>query len=122
MQQDERSAVQHVGSGDLVASAVVHNGVAYLSGLTDETGEDHSTYEQTRIILAEMDRCLASVGSHRARLLSAQIWLTDLADFDAMNRAWMEWLGDAPRPARACVGAQLAGPRYRVEIMATAAC
>ena len=114
--------LRHIESGDLVSTAVVHNGIVYLSGLTDETGEDHSTYEQTCIILAEVDRHLASLGSHRGRLLQVQIWLADLSEFDAMNRAWMEWLGETPRPARACVQARLAGPRYRVEIMVTAAC
>jgi enamine deaminase RidA (YjgF/YER057c/UK114 family) len=80
-----------------------------LSGLTDESGEDHDTYQQTVVTLSELDRYLRHYGSNRERLLRVEIWLADIKDFDAMNRAWIEWLGNSPRPARACVQAGLAG-------------
>jgi enamine deaminase RidA (YjgF/YER057c/UK114 family) len=118
---NDETDIQHHGAGDIVSISVVHNGIVYLSGLTDETPKGHSTYEQTVIALAEIDKALAQAGTHKARILTAQIWLSDLADFDEMNRAWMEWLGALNPPARACVEAKLAGPHYRVEIMVTAA-
>ena len=50
-----------------------------------------------------------------------QIFLADLADFAAMNRAWDAWLDPRHKPARATVQAKLADPAWRVEITAIAA-
>lgn len=76
---------------------------------------------QTRQALAYVDHCLAAGGSSRRQLLSVTIWLADIREREAMNAAWEEWLGDAGRPARACIEAKLADPRYRIEIAAIAA-
>ena len=99
---------------------VVYNGTIYLSGLTADD-KDADTASQTRQILRKADALLESVGAHRSRLLCAQIWLKDVEDFDAMNRAWIEWLDCAEPPARATVGASLALPDILVEIQFTAA-
>ncbi|MEQ8802520.1 MAG: Rid family hydrolase, partial [Haliea sp.] len=88
---DSDKTIYHADSGELVSVAVLHGGILYLLGLTDESGEDHDAYEQTRITLAEVDRYLKRYGSNRKRLLQVQIWLADIDDFDAMNRAWIEW-------------------------------
>ncbi|CDX17535.1 hypothetical protein LCM4577_22655 [Mesorhizobium sp. LCM 4577] len=99
---------------------VVHKGTIYLSGLTaDDRKAD--TAGQTRQILQKADALLKSVGADRSRLLCAQIWLKDVADFDAMNKAWVVWLDGAEPPARATVGASFALPDIRVEIQLTAA-
>jgi enamine deaminase RidA (YjgF/YER057c/UK114 family) len=37
-----------------------------------------------------------------------------------MNQVWSAWLPEGGAPARACVEAVLADPRYLVEIMVTA--
>lgn len=115
------SPITRIDQGDILAGAVVHNGIAYLSGFTAEPPEGKDVAQQTRETLATIDAYLARAGSDRTRLLTARIWLADIADFDAMNREWLAWLGDGPRPVRACVGAPLAGAAYRVEIMVTAA-
>lgn len=98
---------------------VVHNGTIYLSGLTaDDRQAD--TAGQTRQILKKADDLLGRVGSDRSQLLFAQIWLKDAGDFDAMNKAWVDWLDGAEPPARATVGASFALPDIRVEIQFTA--
>jgi enamine deaminase RidA (YjgF/YER057c/UK114 family) len=112
---------RRIGAGELLAEIVVHEGIAYLSGATSETPEFEDTAEQTRKTLATIDQWLSEAGTDKTRLLSAQIWLVDLEDFEVMNAIWIDWLGDGPRPARACVQADLAGPHYKVEIMVTAA-
>ena len=55
----------------------------------------------------------------RNAVLSATIWLRDIADFDLMNAAWTAWI-DEP-PARATVEAVLGLPDIRVEIQFTVA-
>ena len=48
-------------------------------------------------------------------------YLADIADFDAMNRAWDAWVVPGEAPARATVQAPLARPGWKVEIVVTAA-
>jgi enamine deaminase RidA (YjgF/YER057c/UK114 family) len=64
---------------------------------------------------------LAEAGTDKSRLLSCQVFLTDMADVAAMNRAWDAWLDRANPPARATVEAKLVDPRWRVEITGIAA-
>lgn len=112
--------IRHYQPNEKLSRVVVHGGTAYLAGLTadDKSGD---TYAQTRQILSKADALLESVGTDRTRLLLGQIWLRDTGDFDAMNRAWIEWLDGATPPARATVGASFALPEIRVEMQFTAA-
>ena len=112
--------IERFDKNERISRIVVHNGVVYLSGLTaDDKKTD--TSDQTKEILEKADRLLASVGSDRSKLLVAHIWLKDVEDFDAMNKAWVTWLDGASPPARATVGATFALPGIRVEIQFTAA-
>jgi enamine deaminase RidA (YjgF/YER057c/UK114 family) len=53
--------------------------------------------------------------------LSANIWITDMANFAEMNAVWDAWVAPGNTPARATVEARLAAPDYKVEIMVVAA-
>src|SRR3546814_13222763 len=77
--------------------------------------------EQTKDILARIDELLAEAGSDKTKLLSATIWLTDIATFDQMNGLWDAWVEPGAAPARACVEARLAAPQYAVQIAVVAA-
>lgn len=116
-----REGITRYQEMDILSTAVVHNGIAYLSGFTAEPPDGKDIREQTRETLAAIETTLTEVSSSKSRLLTAQIWLSDINDFDAMNAEWMDWLGTNGRPTRACVRADLAGPHYLVEIMVTAA-
>lgn len=108
------------GVGPVLTQAVAHDGVVYLAG---QVAEDGSTgiEDQTRAVLAQIDARLAEAGSDRTRLISVTVLLADIADFEAMNRVWVEWLaGDAP-PARATFQTALAREHWRVEMTAVAA-
>lgn len=112
-------AIKRISPGTINSRAVVHGGVAYLSGFTaGEAGG--SVAEQTRQILKRIDEVLAEVGSDKTRLLSAQIILADIKTRDEMNGVWSAWLDKAHLPARMCTGGTLNGP-VLVEIMVTAA-
>lgn len=102
-----------------MSEAVVHNGTAYLAGQVGAIGS--SVADQTREALAEIEHLLERVGSSRSRLLMAQIWLADMADFEEMNRVWDDWIDGHEPPARATGEARLADPGYKVEIIVTAA-
>lgn len=102
-----------------MSQAVIHGDTLYLAGQVGEPGEDVAA--QTRTALAEIDALLAEAGSDRTKILSATIWLADIADFEAMNAVWDAWVDPAHPPARATSEAKLATPDYRVEIIVVAA-
>jgi len=97
-----------------ISKVVRHGDVVHTSGVVGEPGGDVAT--QTRQALDRLDDLLALAGSDRSHILSAQVWLADMADFDAHNEVWDRWIDPANLPARACVGAQLYHPDILVEI------
>lgn len=112
--------IQRFDTGPRMSEMTVHNGVAYLAG---QVAEDASLdiAGQTREVLAQIDALLARAGSDRSKILRAQIFLADLADFPAMNAVWEAWVVPGHTPARATVQAALANPQWKVEIVVTAA-
>ena len=70
--------------------------------------------------LAQVDANLAEVGTIKGRILTALVFITDMAQKDEMNRAWDEWADRANPPMRACVACGLTGDSL-VEIVLTAA-
>jgi len=107
--------------GARMSQAVVHGDTVYLAGVVAHANKGKSVTEQTKEIVATIDKHLASVGSDKSKLLSANIWITDMAKFAEMNAVWDAWVSPGNTPARACVEAKLAAPDYHVEIMVTAA-
>lgn len=113
------SDITRIETGARMSGAVVHNGTVYLAGQVGQPGAPVA--EQTRQVLAEIDRLLAAAGSDKTRILSAQIWLASMADFAEMNAVWDAWVAPGHAPARATGESALAAPEYRVEIIVTAA-
>ena len=111
--------IERFDAGPRMSDAVAYGDFVFLSG---QVAEDTSTdaEDQTRQVLAEIDRALAAAGTDKTRILKANVWLADIADFAAMNRAWDAWVVPGQAPARATVEARLANPAYKVEIMVTA--
>ena len=111
--------ITRIGPGPRMSEAVVYNGIVHLAGQVGAPGEDVTT--QTRAVLAEVDRLLAAAGTSRSRVLTAQIWLADIATFGEMNAVWDAWVDPQNPPARWTGEAKLATPDYKVEIIVTAA-
>jgi enamine deaminase RidA (YjgF/YER057c/UK114 family) len=107
--------------GPRMSQIVIHGDTVYLAGIVAHANKGKSMTEQTREILSTIDNYLAQAGSNKTKLLSANIWITDMAKFAEMNAVWDAWVSPGNTPARACVEAKLASPDYHVEIMVTAA-
>lgn len=103
-----------------MSQAVVHRGVAYLSGLV-ASDFDADVKGQTASILARIDEVLAAAGTDKSKILKANIWLSDISTWGEMNEVWTEWVAPGAAPARATVEAPLARPDIKVEIMVEAA-
>jgi enamine deaminase RidA (YjgF/YER057c/UK114 family) len=113
-------SIQRHNVGKRLSEVVVHGNTVYLAGeVPDDTTKDITG--QTQEVLAKIDKLLAKVGSDKSKLLSAQIFLPDMADFPGMNAAWEAWVVPGQTPARATIEAGLANPAYKVEIMCIAA-
>ena len=103
-----------------LSGAVIHGNTVYLAGqVADDPSLDAEG--QTADILRQIDALLAEAGTDKAHLLSCQVFVADIADVPAMNRAWDAWLDPANKPARATVEARLVDPQWRVEITGIAA-
>jgi enamine deaminase RidA (YjgF/YER057c/UK114 family) len=106
--------------GPRLSQAVVHGDTVYTAGIVAA----HPTPDpavQTGQILDQIDKLLADCGSDKSKLLMATIWLADIRYFDEINSGWDKWVVPGQTPARACVEARLAHPKYLVEIRVVAA-
>lgn len=112
-------SIRRIGVKQHLSLAVVRGDTVFLSGQVARTGV--TVREQTADILAQIDELLAEAGTDKSRLLSANIWLTDISTFQEMNEVWTAWVAPGEPPARATVEAKLASPELKVEIMALAA-
>jgi len=107
-------------AGKLFSAAVEHNGVVYVAGqVADDLSQ--GVKGQTEQVLKRIDALLNAAGTSKSKILSANVWVTDIRNRDEMNAAWTAWADPANLPARATVEAKLADPRMLVEIMVTCA-
>ncbi len=110
------------GVGARMSQAVVYNGMLITAGQVALTAPGKSYADQTKDILARLDQILADGGTSKQQLLSATIWLADIAaGFAEMNEVWDSWVAPGRTPVRACVEAKLAAPQFTVEVQLTAA-
>ena len=105
--------IQRFDAGPRMSQAVVHNGTVYVAG---QVAKGASVKEQTTAILKQIDDLLKKAGTDKTKLLSANIWLTSVANFSEMNSVWDAWVSPGNTPARACVESKLVAPEYAVEI------
>ncbi len=114
-------AIQRIHSGKRISRVVIHNGIAYLAGILALQKRGAPVAEQTRDILALIDRLLAEAGTDKTRLLTANIWLADIRTAEQMNEVWDEWIPDGCAPARATVEGKPTSADHTVKIAVTAA-
>lgn len=102
-----------------LSDATEWNGVVYTAGQVAEN-LDAGMKAQTADVLRQIDALLAKCGTHKSRILTATVYVTDMALKPEMDEAWMAWVDQTRPPARATVEARL-GANVLVEIMCTAA-
>ena len=104
-----------------MSQVVVHGNTFYTAGQVAHSAPGASAAEQTRVILAQIDSLLSEAGTDKSRLISANIWLSNIGDFNEMNEVWDAWVIPGQTPCRACVESKLAAPQFTVEISVIAA-
>lgn len=104
-----------------MSQVVIHGDTVYLAGQVALNAPGASIADQTKDILATIDKLLGEAGTDKSKLLAAELWITDMRDFAEMNEVWDAWVDPANTPVRACVEARLAATQFDVEVMVTAA-
>jgi enamine deaminase RidA (YjgF/YER057c/UK114 family) len=111
---------RHEPESGLLSNAVEAGGLVFLAGsVADDLDLDIAG--QTRQALAYIDTMLGRCGTSKSRLVSATVWLADMAEAPAYNAVWKAWVDPQNLPARATVEAKLFSPKCRIEIMCVAA-
>ena len=111
-----------IGPYSHIAKVGPHITIGGVAGFDPATGElagpDVAT--QTRMILDSFKTMLPSVGSDLDHVVHVNVFLLDMADFDAMNAAYIEKMGEH-RPARTVIGVrELPKPGVRLTMNLTA--
>ena len=105
----------------IISRVVVRDDTVYVCGITANPFGAGDVRTQTKEVLDTIDRLLQTAGTDKSKLLTAQVWLSDMSLFEAHNAVWKEWVDPENPPVRACVRADLWYPNLLVEIMVTAA-
>lgn len=89
------------------SSAVVHNGIVYVSGqlpMDPEKGApvEGGIEEQARAALQSLSEVLETAGSSKERVLRTTAYISDVALWGRVNEVYAEFFGDH-KPARTIV-------------------
>jgi len=93
-----------------------------FSGLLGRDGDGKpgaGLEEQLALLFGHLDARLAEAGLERRHVVKCTVWLTDMADWAAMNGPYLEYFAGLELPTRSAVGAQLV-PGHLVELEAWA--
>ena len=107
------------------SQGVVHNGIVYVAGqlpLDPVSGEivEGGLDAQTERTLRNVEAILVAAGASLSSVLSMTIYITERAQWTAVNQTYARILGDH-RPARAVIPVQELKEGCYIEIQATAA-
>ncbi|KAJ7775187.1 Endoribonuclease L-PSP [Mycena metata] len=106
------------------SQATIAKGIVYCSGNIGCTNEfvlvEGGVKAQTRRALENLSIVLQAAGSGLEHIVKANIYLTDMDEFAAMNEVYSEFFDKDNMPARTCVAvaALPLGARFEVECTA----
>ena len=106
------------------SQAIVHNGMAYLSGqipIDPATGQlvEGDIATQTTRVLENLKAVLEACGSDLNGVVKTTVYIKDMAEFTKMNEVYGKYFAQNP-PARSTVEAAKLPRDVRVEIDAIA--
>lgn len=114
------TSIRYLNPEPRYSDAAIHAGVVYLAGqVPTDTRADMAG--QTRQVLDQIDALLKTAGSHRGRILMAQVIVKDITEVPAMNAVWEAWFAGVTAPPRATFQAPLVHPDWKIEVIVTAA-
>ena len=97
----------------------VGNRLMVLAGIAGRDGDGHvvdGVAEQTRVILAGVERLLAEQGAGRSAVARNRVFLTDVSNWLIVRRELETFFGTPSPPCTAVAGIVLVEPAMLVEI------
>lgn len=88
--------------------------------MTDDVKTDPTFRGQIAQALRQIDLHLATAGTAKTRILTATVYIADMARKAQMEEAWLEWINPANPPAHACLGVTLNGTTPVESVMSVA--
>ena len=103
---------------------ILADGVLYISGILPLDASANVVYPgdaaaQTHHVMQRIHAIVASAGGAMSQVTNCQLFITDWANYDAINRAYADYFL-AVKPARVCVLCGLVKPEALVQISAIA--
>ena len=94
-----------IGPYNHIAKAGPFISIGGTAGVNPATGQlaGADVYAQARQILASFQVMLTSAGSDLGHVIHVNVFLRNMRDFEEMNRAYVEMMGNH-RPARTVIG------------------
>ena len=89
---------------------------AQIANLPDGSIVSDDMYEQTLQTLQNIKAALAEVGGNLTNILTCRIYVTDINQREAMNKAYVEMMGMESLPTRALVEVAALVPGCKVEM------
>ncbi len=119
------SAPKAPAAGGHYSHAIVHSGLAFVSGqLPTVPGSTDRTVgtieEQTEQTLRNVEAVLEAAGSSLAKCVQMTIYISEMELWGRVNAAYAKVMGDS-KPARAVVPVGLLHYGYQIEIQAIGA-
>ena len=108
--------LRKIGGSSRFFAIAIHKDQVHLAGQVSQINDGDIT-DQARDVFAKVDALLAEAAIKREDLISLQIWLADMANYEGMNAVWDDWVSTITPPTRICVEARMAQPHYRVEVL-----
>ena len=115
LQPIEQDGIVRFDTSARLSRIVVVNNTVHIGGLLPNRS-DVSVGQQTLEILEKIDALLKKAGTNRSRLISAMVWLKDIATVPQMNEVWEAWIPSGTAPTRACVQCVPGSKDFAVEI------
>jgi enamine deaminase RidA (YjgF/YER057c/UK114 family) len=116
----QEAPIRYLNPEARYSDAAIHGAVVYLAGqVPTDTRADMAG--QTLQVLEQIDALLQQAGSHRGRILMAQVIVKDITEVPAMNAVWEAWFQGVTAPPRATFQAPLVNPDWKIEVIVTAA-
>jgi 2-iminobutanoate/2-iminopropanoate deaminase len=104
----EKVVVEGLARVPSFSHAVIAGDFVYVAGSLGTVGDTAELVEggvgpQTAQTIRNLETILEATGLGLKNVVKMNVYLTDMADFQLMNEAYMEAIGDSP-PARITVG------------------
>lgn len=107
--------IKRFDENDRLSLACLSDGIIYLSGAVGDVLLDDFK-SQAESLFRKIDESLKNYGSNKDNMISVRIYLRDINNFHIFNEIYEKWLKKNKKPARTCVGAELADKRWLVEM------